>query len=185
VLIEMRSLRCGDYALPNGVLVERKAVPDLHDALVRGRFWPQIGRLRDACSAPYVVVEGSSIDRGPLSPDAVRGACLAVAGQGIVLVQTQGPRDTACWLHLLALRRAGLRPSRDRPAYAQRIKPPADLVREALLAAIPGLSVASSRSLLERFGTVAAIIGADPKAWLEVPGIGRSRAEALRRAFFT
>ncbi|MBA3374898.1 MAG: hypothetical protein H0U00_03655, partial [Actinobacteria bacterium] len=36
---------------------------------------------------------------------------------------------------------------------------------------------------LERFGSVAAVVAADPAEWLAVPGIGRERARALEETF--
>jgi ERCC4-type nuclease len=182
IQVEVRSLNCGDYSLPNGMLVERKAVPDLHDAIVRGRFWPQVGRLRRTSRWPYLLIEGDRL-KGPLASDAVRGACLAVVGQGIPLIQTRSPIDTARWLRLLAMRCGGLRLCRDRPAYAQRLKPQGTLVREAMLACVPGISVASARALLERFGSITGVVEADPHDLRAVAGIGPARAESLRRAF--
>jgi len=52
-------------------------------------------------------------------------------------------------------------------------------VAEALLASVPGISTTGARALLERFGTVAAVVAASPEEWLAVPGIGRERARAL------
>jgi hypothetical protein len=37
--------------------------------------------------------------------------------------------------------------------------------------------------LLDRFGSVAAVVAADPADWLTVPGIGRERARALEETF--
>src|SRR3954469_22112001 len=84
--IEFASLPAGDYAVGADTLVERKRVLDLHGAILRGRLWPQLAKLRAACAFPYLLVEGSDIDRGPLHHNAVRGACLAVIDQGIALL---------------------------------------------------------------------------------------------------
>src|SRR5207249_3510283 len=89
---------------------------------------------------------------------------------------------SALWLRLLACRTDGVRIQRDRPAYAQRLKPHAEQVREAMLAAVPGISTHSARALLERFGSIAQLIESGPESWRAVPGIGRTRAEALGRA---
>ena len=70
----------------------------------------------------------------------------------------------------------------DRPAYAQRPKAPAAEAAEAMLAAVPGISASSARALLERFGSVAAVVAAGPDEWLATPGIGRERARALEQA---
>jgi ERCC4-type nuclease len=184
VSVELRCLETGDYALPGHVLVERKTVLDLHESIRRGRLWGQLGGMRRASRLPYLLVEGPSIDDGPLEPDAIRGACLAVMGQGISLVRAADATEAACWLHLLAARTGGVRPGRDRPVYAQRLKPPRTLVAEAMLAAVPGISVTGARALLLRFGTVAGVVSAGHDAWLTVPGIGRARAAALREALF-
>lgn len=48
-----------------------------------------------------------------------------------------------------------------------------------MLAAIPGISSSSARALLERFGSVAAMVAAGPEQWREVPGVGPDRARAL------
>jgi ERCC4-type nuclease len=52
-----------------------------------------------------------------------------------------------------------------------------------LLAAVPGVSTASARALLDRFGSVAAVVAAGPDEWLTVPGIGPDRARALAETF--
>lgn len=182
VTVEVLALPIGDYDLGGGALVERKTVADLHLSLERGRLWSQVGRLRSEARLPYVLVEGVSLDEGSLAPTAIRGACLGVIGQGIPLIRTYNCSDSAVWLKLLAYRVRGLRPGRDRPVYAQRLKPRRDLVPEAMLAAVPGISVIGARALLERFGSVARVVSARDAEWLEVRGIGPRRAAALRAA---
>jgi hypothetical protein len=72
--VEIASLPAGDYAVGADTLVERKRVLDLHAAVLKGRLWPQLGKLRAACASPYLLVEGTDIDRGPLhSPRGTRG----------------------------------------------------------------------------------------------------------------
>jgi ERCC4-type nuclease len=183
VHVELGRLPAGDYDLGGGRLVERKTVPDLHLSLQRGRLWRQIGELREQAVRPYLLIEGTRLDDRTSHPDAIRGACLAVIGLGIPLLRTADAADSARWLHLLARRAAGVRLARDRPTYAQRLKPPDRLVKEAMLAAIPGISVARARSLLDSFGSVAAVATAGPTEWRKTPGIGPAAAKALERAF--
>jgi ERCC4-type nuclease len=178
--VEIAALPAGDYAVGAETLVERKRVRDLHAAVLKGRLWPQLGKLRGACAFPYLLVEGTDLDRGPLHYNAVRGACLAVIDQGIALLRSGYQRDSALWIHRLAVRCQEVEPAADRPAYAQRLRPkPGDETAEALLATVPGISTTSARALLERFGSVAAVVAADPAEWLSVPGIGPERARAL------
>jgi len=48
---------------------------------------------------------------------------------------------------------------------------------------VPGISTSSARALLERFGSVAAVVAADRADWIAVPGIGPERARALEETF--
>ena len=175
--LETRRLPIGDDVAGHA-LVERKSVRDLHLAIIAGRFWPQVGRLRRAPAVPYLLVEGEDIDAGPLRPASVRGALLAVGELGIHVVRAASPKDSALWLQILGLRRR--RRARSTPRYAQR--PPIDDADEAMLAAVPGISTMSARALLDRFGTVADVMTAGPENWLSVPGIGPKRAAALTEA---
>src|SRR5207237_10825039 len=138
--VEIASRPAGDYAVGAGTLVERKRVLDLHAAVLKGRLWPQLGKLRASCAFPYLLVEGSDIDRGPLHHNAVRGVCLAVIDQGIALLRSGYQRDSALWIHRLAARCQEVEPSAERPAYAQRPRPrPGEETAEALLSAVPGI----------------------------------------------
>ena len=153
--VEVAPLPAGDYAVGSKTVVERKSVLDLHGAILKGRLWPQLGKLRAECRFPYLLVEGRALDRGPLHPNAIRGACLAAIDLGIALLRTDDPVDSARWLHLLAVRCQRVEGAPDRPAYAQRPKAAQGVqTAEALLAAVPGISTASARALLLRFGSV-------------------------------
>lgn len=46
--VELGSLSRGDYKIGEQTVVERKTVDDLHLSIVRGRFWPQIRKVRAA-----------------------------------------------------------------------------------------------------------------------------------------
>jgi ERCC4-type nuclease len=182
VAVELRKLPVGDYDLGRGVLVERKTVMDFQLTLERGRLWNQIGRLRNAARLPYLLIEGCDLDATAMDPKALRGACLAVLGQGVALLRSSGPTDSVVWLRLLSERADGVWLGRDRPTYAQRLKPRQALISEAMLAAVPGISVAGARALLEHFGSVSAVVAGRDDEWLRVPGIGPRRAAALRSA---
>jgi Fanconi anemia group M protein len=183
-LVEVASLPAGDYAVGSETIVERKSVLDLHGAILKGRFWPQLGKLRTECEFPYLLVEGRDLDRGPLHPNAIRGACLTAVELGIALLRTEDRDDSARWLHRLAVRRQRVEHAPDRPAYAQRPKALTGVsAAEAALAVVPGISVVSARALLARFGSVHAVLQATVEELVTVPGIGRERARALEETF--
>ncbi len=155
---------------------------DLHSSVRKGHLWAQLAKLRAACAFPYLLVEGTDLDRGGLHPNAVRGVCLAAIDQGIALLRSDHQRDSARWLHRLAVRCQREELPADRPAYVQRVAAPPESVAEAMLASVPGISTVGARALLERFGSLAGVLAAPAEEWLTVPGIGRERASALGAA---
>ena len=171
------SLVVGDYVVARGVVVERKSVRDLHLTVVNGRFWRQVGALRSEANRPFLLIEGTDLDAGPLAPNAVRGVCLAVLELGVPIMRSTDVRDSARWISRLARREQLVRPPPDRPVYAQRPAPAKPA--EAALAAVPGISVVLARRLLERFGSVAGVAGATRDDLLDGPGMGAVRAAAL------
>jgi ERCC4-type nuclease len=185
VTVESRRLWAGDYVFGERAIVERKTVRGLHAAVIAGRFWPQIGRVREGASWVYLLVEGTDLDNGPLAPAATRGICVALMDVGIHVIRSTDAKDSALWLHRLAERRRRFR-HRNRPAYAQIPKRDAGApAAEAALAAVPGISTVTARALLSHFGSLAAIIQADQSAWQRVTGLGPGRAEALAATFHT
>jgi ERCC4-type nuclease len=86
--VELRSLARGDYEIGDGTAVERKTVSDLHQSISKGRFWPQIRKIRTV-NWPYLLVEGTSIFAGPIPANSIRGLCLAVSDLGVTIVRTE------------------------------------------------------------------------------------------------
>jgi ERCC4-type nuclease len=176
--LTVEPLPAGDYRISPGILIERKTVGDLHGSLGRGRLWAQIGRIRDEAVTPLLLVEGDDIDSGPRHPNAIRGALLAIVELGVGILRSRDPADSALWIHRLALRQARKQRARTR-VEQNRTAPPPGL---AVLAAVPGISGATARALLERFGSVQGVLDAGPDRWAEVGGIGSVRAHALAEA---
>ncbi len=179
IALERRRLPIGDYVVGPGTIVERKSALDLHNTITAGRFWRQIGQLRDNARSPYLIIEGRRLWQGPVSADSVRGLCLAASDLGIAVIRTDDAYDTASWIARLAARRQE-GAVRDRPVYAQRPRRSrADSPAEQALAAAPGVSVACASALLRAFGSLENVVLATPEQWQEVTGVGRKRAEAL------
>jgi ERCC4-type nuclease len=176
VVIEPMS--AGDYRISGGALIERKTVADLHGSLGRGWLWSQIGRIRDEAVLPFLFVEGVDIDDGPRHPNAIRGCLLAIAELGIAVVRSRVPGDTGRWLHRLAVRQER-RQRASSLVQRHRIAPPAGL---SVLSGVQGISDATARALLKRFGSVERLLAAGPKEWAEVNGVGPVRAHALAEA---
>jgi len=115
---------------------------------------------------------GAAVDIRTLT----RGVCPAAAEQGVTLLRSEDPTDSAAWLYRLAVRVQLERRRRDRPPFAQIPKSPMrDRAAEAMLCAVPGISAVTAQALLSSFGTIAAVLVAAPDRWTAVPGMGPSR----------
>src|SRR5207244_1489854 len=102
---------------------------------------------------------------------------------GVGIIRSTDAGDSALWLQRLAVRRAEVR-HRNVPPYAQRPKRTRGApAAEAALAAVPGISRVYARRLLRQFGTLAAVVQAEPSKWQAIPGIGPTRANAMAETF--
>ena len=180
-MVVYSQLRYGDYDLGSGVRVERKQIRDLHLTLVNGRYWRQIGNLRREASWPVLLIEGDLLADGPVTTEAIRGVYLATIEQSVSVIRSSDASDSAAWLWRLALR-VQRRRHRHRPRFAQLPQAPPDDVATAMLAAVPGISSVTARSLLCAFGGVSGVVAATVDEWREVPGMGERRCAALARA---
>jgi len=183
VEVATRRLFVGDYVVGDEILVERKGVRDLHRSVIEGRLWRQLGWVRSHSRRAYLLIEGPDLDDGPLNPAAVRGVCVAAADGGAAVLRSSSPGDSALWLQRLAVRWQSRRVVASRPVYDQAPAARPGDISEAVLAAVPGISVTVARALLERFESVAGVVAAGPEKWLETPGVGSRRSATLERAF--
>jgi ERCC4-type nuclease len=149
--VERVRLAGGDYLVGKGVAVERKATADLARSIASGRLWRQLVEL-DRTHQRVYLLEGPRLGDRAVSADGLRGALLQVLDGGAMLLWSAGPRESADWLRRLACR---LQRDRHRPRARARARParkPADV-----LATVPGISPTHAATLLDRYGSIAAV----------------------------
>lgn len=180
VPLQAAKLPAGDYVLSDRVVVERKSGADLAASIKDRRLFEQIARLREAYPAVVLVVEGEPIH---IAAGSWRGALGRALVEGVAVLRTEDPPDTAHWLaRLHHLEGKGPSQARGRPRVR---RPTEDLraVAEDVLGCLPGVSTVGARRLLDHFGSLAGVFAADERALREVPGIGPVRAAALAALF--
>lgn len=181
--VRLVDLPVGDYVLGAGLAVERKGPLDLAASIRDGRLFDQAVRLRSTFAQAVLLIEGEP--RG-IAEDAWRGAVCRLVEDGVTVLHSLDPEDSAAWVVRLAkrARRAGPTVHAEGPRRAPR-HPSAQA--EVMLAVVPGISAAMARSLLAAHGSVAAVAAAAPEGLRGHPGIGRVRAarlaEALRASY--
>lgn len=177
-LVRVSQLGAGDYLVGNEIGVERKSVLDLHYSIENRRLWSQLRTYRAALRRLFLLVEGSRLDDGRVTEAGIRGALLEIGDRGVTVIRSTHARDSALWILRIAARaqRSGAGP-RPRPRRFARAAQPVDVV-----GCVTGIGPARARSLLSRFGSVAAIAAADRSELEDVAGIGPSLAEAILKA---
>jgi Fanconi anemia group M protein len=178
--IEARQLEVGDFVLSDRVCVERKTNADFVDSLVDGRLFDQLKQLK-AYPRPFLLLEGDSLyGHRNVSAEAILGALAAVTiDLGIPVLQTRDPQDTARFLVAVAKRE---QQRENRSLAVRHGKPQSDAERQLyILCGLPGISDILARRLLDRFGSVAAVLTAPVRELAEVEGVGPARASEVRR----
>ncbi|MHB1262476.1 MAG: DEAD/DEAH box helicase [Thermoplasmatota archaeon] len=178
--IEPRQLDVGDFILSDRVAVERKTSADFIDSLVDGRLFDQLKQLK-AYPRPFLVLEGESLyGHRNVSAEAILGAVAAVCiDLGIPVLQTKDSLDTARFLVAVAKRE---QQRENRKLAVRHGKPLADDERQMyILCGLPGISDILARRLLERFGSVGAVLTAPTTDLAAVEGVGPAKASEIRR----
>jgi Fanconi anemia group M protein len=178
--VEVRHLLIADYVVSDRVVVERKSARDFDASVVDRRLFRQVEALKATYPTVIVLVVGADRDDG-IGAEARRGALAWIVRHGVGVVWARDAAEAAAWLHTLASQE-GKAPTRIlAPGIRKATEPDAQLLQ--LVATLPGIGMGFARRLLEHFGRLEALTGADEAALREVPGIGPKRASTLAALF--
>ncbi len=177
--VELHELKAGDYLVNGSLLVERKRADDFVLSLVQNRLFAQCARM---CATPYrrlLIIEGDPYHTPySIDPQAIRGALLSVAtAWQIPLLYSSGQAETAQLLLMAAHQNL------KNMVYGTRVghKPKA-VHRQQLyfLQGLPLVGPKGANALLAHFGSLERVVLATEDQLLEVPGIGKKAAAAIR-----
>lgn len=176
-------LAVGDYLVDGRFLFERKTLPDLALSIKDGRLFNQALRLAESPLQAGLILEGtaSDLEGSGMRWEAIQGALVTVAlFIGLPLLRSRTPEETARSFEFAALQGRKLA-SGALPRRGQRPKGKLAL-QQHLLQGLPGIGPARAACLLERFGSVEAVLTANAAMLAAVPGIGKHTAQRIRWA---
>lgn len=198
---KIERLPLGDILIARRVLVERKSAPDFIASMRDGRLFDQAAGIRNQRFEPLMIIEGEFTEEicSGTTPEALRGAMLAVTlDWGIPILRSRSIEETARWLVSILSRgekKSGRPDWRGISSTGQRLPPsaiprrperkktsPLESKRKqalAVLMQLEGLGEGRSQALLERFGSLGAILKAKREELIEVAGVGRGLAEQI------
>lgn len=178
--VELARLNVGDYAICGALLFERKTIQDLVASIIDGRLFSQAQRLSTSGARGALIVEGpvSELSNHGMSWEAIQGALVTVAVfYGVPVLWSRDARDTVNTM-LFAAQQA-----RTRTAGAFRrfgYRPRGKRARQLfILQSLPMVGPLRARRLLDRFGSVRAVMQAGVDELNAVEGIGKAVAKAI------
>ncbi|RLM63058.1 DEAD/DEAH box helicase [Halorubrum sp. Atlit-26R] len=183
LVTRLETLAVGDYVLSDRVAVERKSAADFVDSMLDSdrSMFEQVGELSRAYARPVMVVEGSNLyGQRDIDPNAIRGALASLAVDfDVSVLRTEGEEDTTELLATIAKREQETR-DREVSVHGEKTTKTRAEQQEYVVSSIADIGPVTSRSLLEHFGTVEAVMTAREEDLLEVDGVGKVTAERIR-----
>lgn len=183
VKIEVVRLSVGDYLIDDLFLFERKTLIDLTGSIKDGRLFSQGLRLVGSPQRSALILEGTSKDLAGsrMRREAIQGALVSLTlFLGVPLLRAMDPAETAR-LMLFAARQGRQFAADARPRKGRRPRGKAR-VQHHILQGLPGIGPARARRLLDRFGSIEAVMTADLDELAGIQGIGPATAEMIRWA---
>lgn len=183
--VEVRHLSHGDYVINESITVERKTARDFLVSILDGRLFRQLSNLKKYSPNPIMIIEGN-----PFQTDirfdrrAVQGALVSI--QAIWYVPAlfsrsiEETRDIFAMIGRQDKEQAGVVPLRG--GYRPRRLTSRQLF---ILQGLPRVGPTAAKRLLRRFKSVSRVMRASMDELMEVEGIGKESARAIRTTLDT
>ncbi len=178
--VERKRIAPGDYVLgPIGI--ERKALYDFFNSMIRKRLFEQVRRLREAYPQPLLILEGDLAEISTFRhPQALFGALVALEVSERVPVLTTADKDQTALLLSVIWKRQ----DRETSEYGLRHKPKAmtlDQRQRFIVEGLPNVGETLAKNLLEHFGSVREVFNAPEEDLKRVSKIGDAKAAEITR----
>ncbi|MBW2972606.1 hypothetical protein KY359_06220, partial [Candidatus Woesearchaeota archaeon] len=183
ISMNMKQLDIGDYMLSPRVCIEYKKVPDFVDSIIDGRLLEQIRNLKHHYDRPMIIIEGAEdmYALRKIAPNAIRGMLATImVSYGIPVIQTKTPKETAALMAVVAKREQDP-DSREFNPHGSKKPMTTHELQEYIVSALPGIGPTLAKPLLEKFGTVRAIVNASEDELQEIEKIGDKKAKEIQR----
>ena len=172
-----------DYQLSSRVGVEFKTVEDFVQSILDGRLMEQVRELKRNFERPLLIIEGVEdiYSVRNIHPNAIRGMIATiVVSYGVPLVFTKSQQETAGLLHIIA-KREQEESNKDFMPHSMKRVTDTKWLQEYIVSALPGIGATLAKPLLANFKSIKNIVNASVDELKEVEGIGKKKAEEIRR----
>jgi Fanconi anemia group M protein len=184
VKVITKALDIGDYVLSKDVCVERKTVEDFLSSMIDGRLFSQIINLRQNYQKPLIILEGNMHELFTLRNihrNSIIGALSSIAlDYQVPIINVHDSRETAEYLYNIAKRE---QKGRDKEVSIRVGRKGLTLSEQQrfIVEGLPLVGPLLAKSLLEKFGSIKAIVDADEKQLQEVENLGKKKAKLIQK----
>lgn len=183
VCVRIERLSAGDYLADRRILFERKTMQDFAVSIVDGRLFKQMLVLAKSKFRSVLILEGGGRNAEGLGVrrEALQGALITISLIfNLPILRSMAPEETARLIVYAARQVQSFSHAVfQRPGYRPKGK---NARRLYILQGLPGVGRDRALRLLEKFGSVEAVMGASREELLTVDGIGAKTADRIRWA---
>jgi|SRR3989344_543463 len=162
--------------------IERKTINDLLNSIIDRRLLNQLIVLKQNFDIPLLIIEGEEniYKIRNFHPNSIRGimATIAIDFQ-IPIIYSRSFKDTAKYISLIVKRLEKIR----KPLNLMLKKKALTLKEQQLniINSMPGIGQTLAESLLKKFKSIKSIINSSEKELMEISGIGKIKAEEIKK----
>jgi DNA excision repair protein ERCC-4 len=181
VALDVRRIPVGDYVVDRKIIIERKSLRDFVLSIMQGRLFRQAIALKKSGMHPVLILEGTTknIASFGLKRESIQGAIITVSViMGVPLLRSKDNLETAKLIVMTAkqvnrsdsrgIQRGGNRP-KDRKG-----------MQLFILQSLPRIGSVKAAQLIERFGSIEAVMAANSEELASIYGIGDKTASDIR-----
>lgn len=181
--LSFAALEVGDYVVSDRLAVERKRTDDFASSLIDGKrnLFAQLSDLARVYEKPVLIIEGGDLFTSrQLNPNAIYGSLVSIAIDfGISILYSRDEEETAAILKILA-KREQTENKREINPHGKKSASTLAEQQEYLISSISNIGPKAARNLLIYFGSVEAVMKADPAELRKVKLIGPKTAARIR-----
>lgn len=185
VFVNTVCLENGDYKINNDWLVERKTLTDLAASIIDGRLFRQLSQF----CFPYrkvLLIEGTAgmLCSSGIRRESIQGALVTVSLYfGIPVLRSMNQNETAELLIMMGRQWNKFRGGMDSSGMGSRPAQSKDPVRKKLnmLQCLPGVGLLKARALLQKFGSIEAVLLSTVEELAQTSGVGKKTAQGIKQ----
>ena len=176
-------LNVGDYELGGRLIIERKTAADFIASIIDGRLFRQASKLTSSHENTLLILEGSGRDlvNSGMSREAIQGALVSLALVfHLPVLRSTDPNESArlmiyAWKQMVRQENDVVIRNSRRPKRKNR-------AQLFLLQGLPSVGPKRAQVLLEKFGSVRAVMKASSDELMSIPGIKEKSVKAMEWA---